>query len=209
MSIEVELSNVSKRFKRDWVIQQLSTVFQPGSRTAILGQNGSGKSTLLKIITGFVSTTEGEVQWKKDGQLVEPSDWHHFFSYSAPYLELIEEYTLQECLDFHLSLKQLRQDIELDAILEASGLQHHKHKQVQNFSSGMKQRLKLILAICSEVPCYFLDEPCSNLDLDGIEWYKKLVLELPQDKTIVVASNNEYEYEFCTGFISNFKREVS
>jgi ABC-type multidrug transport system ATPase subunit len=205
MSIVVGLTGVSKRFKRDWVIQNLNHRITASSKTAILGKNGSGKSTLLKIICGFVSPTEGEVNWKKNAENLDQGNWHHYFSYVAPYLELIEEYTLQESLDFHFSLKSLRPDIDLDNALKSSGLFEHKQKQISNFSSGMKQRLKLILALYSEVPIYLLDEPCSNLDVSGIEWYQEVVAGLPEDKIVIVASNNKEEYSFCTNTITVLK----
>jgi len=202
MAIEVELKQVSKRFKRDWIIQHVDYTFASGDNTAVLGANGSGKSTLLKILCGYMATTEGEIIWRNDGQEIDPASWHHFFAYTAPYLELIEEYTLQECLDFHFSLKSLRTDIDLEEWLEESGLSKHKSKQVQNFSSGMKQRLKLILTLGSNVQIYFLDEPCSNLDESGIQWYQQLISTLSLDKTIVVASNSHDEYAFCDKTIS-------
>lgn len=203
MTLKVELIKVSKRFKRDWIIQHLLYNFKSGSRTAVLGSNGSGKSTLLKIISGFMAVSEGDVVWKINDQEIDASDWHHYFSFSAPYLEMIEEYTLQESLDFHFSLKNIRPDVNIEVLLKNSGLAEHKTKQIRNFSSGMKQRLKLILALGSDVELYLLDEPCSNLDQTGIEWYKSLIEAVPKDKTIIVASNNEEEYAFCTRRLQN------
>lgn len=201
MAIEVELKQVSKRFKRDWIIQHVDFTFASGDKTAVLGANGSGKSTLLKMLCGFMAATEGEIVWRRDGQEIDPAKWHHFFAYSAPYLELIEEYSLQESLDFHFSLKPLRSDIDLEEWLDESGLGKHKSKQVVNFSSGMKQRLKLILALGSNVQLYFLDEPCSNLDAAGIEWYQHLISTIPSHKSIIVASNSPDEYGFCNNSI--------
>ncbi|MFT5513307.1 MAG: ABC-type multidrug transport system ATPase subunit [Bacteroidia bacterium] len=205
MAIELAFENVSKRFKRDWILENLSFHIKQGSKTAILGKNGSGKSTLLKIISGFTSTTAGEVQWTKDAAQLDVTKWHLNYTFSAPYLELIEEFTLQESIDFHFSLKGIRKDIVLDDILKEAGLSDHLSKQVCNFSSGMKQRLKLVLSLCSDVPIYLLDEPCSNLDHSGIEWYKTMIQSLPSCKTIIVASNNKDEYSFCEDTINVFR----
>ena len=197
MPIEITLDSVSKRYKRDWIIQHLNVNIGSSDRMAILGQNGSGKSTLLKLICGFVSQTEGEVSWQHNDTELDVTEWHQHYTMTAPYLELIEEYTLQESIDFHFSLKSLRSSVDLTQVLDDSGLSPHLSKPVANFSSGMKQRLKLILTLCSEVPIYLLDEPCSNLDQAGIEWYQALIKSLPADKTVVVASNNSDEYLFC------------
>ncbi|MFT5725101.1 MAG: ABC-type multidrug transport system ATPase subunit [Bacteroidia bacterium] len=205
MSVEIEINDISKRFKRDWIVRHFKHHFSPSNKIAVLGTNGSGKSTLLKIISGFVATTEGEIIWKLDGKPVDPANWHQHFAYSAPYLELIEEYTLEESLDFHFSLKAARKDLDLDQVLIDCGLQPHMTKRVSNFSSGMKQRLKLVLSLCSDVSVYLLDEPCSNLDDPGIEWYREMIKDLPTNKTIVVASNNKLEYEFCDIMVNVLK----
>lgn len=197
MSIEINLNGVSKRFKRDWIFRSISYQFNPGSRTALLGSNGSGKSTLLKIIAGYVGSTEGTITWKSDEQTLEEQQWHQHISLAAPYLECILEYSLKESIDFHFSLKNKRTDIDINEVLEKSGLANHLHKNISQFSSGMMQRLKLILALGSDVDVYLLDEPCSNLDDAGIEWYQNLVNGLPDNKTVIVASNTKVEYYFC------------
>ncbi len=193
----IVLDQVSKRFKRDWIFKNVDYTFTAGSKTAILGQNGSGKSTLLKIISGYVGVTKGSVSWIAQGKGLEISDWHKHFTYSAPYLDLLEEFTLKECLDFHFSLKEKRTDINLEDVLRTSGLQGHLNKQTALFSSGMKQRTKLIMALCSDVNVYLLDEPCSNLDEEGTQWYRQLIDQLPTNKTVIVASNAAVEYDFC------------
>jgi ABC-type multidrug transport system ATPase subunit len=80
---------------------------------------------------------------------------------------------------------------------------------VKNFSSGMKQRLKLTLAIMSDTPLLLLDEPLSNLDENGATWYQQMVRDFAGDRTIVVCSNmNEKEIGFCHEKIFLEKTEV-
>ncbi|MBO6515464.1 MAG: ABC transporter ATP-binding protein [Bacteroidia bacterium] len=197
MPIEIAVEGVSKRFKKDWIFRGVEHRFAQGSKTAVLGRNGSGKSTFLKLLTGYVGLSEGLVQWTLNDEALDMAKWHHHFSYCAPYLELIEEYSLEESLRFHFDLKPLRKEITLASVLEDSGLAAHMKKPVGLFSSGMKQRLKLILALCSDVDVYFLDEPCSNLDEAGIAWYQTMVESVSQDKSLIVASNSKVEYYFC------------
>ncbi|MFT7427466.1 MAG: ABC-type multidrug transport system ATPase subunit [Algoriphagus sp.] len=84
-----------------------------------------------------------------------------------------------------------------EEILEIIYLEAHADKMISQFSSGMKQRLKLGLALLSEVPIVLLDEPTSNLDRKGIEWYQDLIDKFGQNRILIVCSNEPREYEFC------------
>jgi ABC-type multidrug transport system ATPase subunit len=78
-------------------------------------------------------------------------------------------------------------------------LEHARKKQLKNFSSGMRQRVKLTLAIASQTPLLFLDEPCANLDAVAKKWYGDLIRQFGNGRIIVVCSNSEKEeYFFCT-----------
>lgn len=71
------------------------------------------------------------------------------------------------------------------------------HKQIRYFSSGMKQRVKLAQAIFSDTPLLLLDEPCTNLDTDGIQLYLGLIKSHAVGKLVIVSSNDKQEYAFC------------
>ena len=109
--------------------------------------------------------------------------------------------------DFHFNIKSKRSELDLNQLIVESNLLDHKHKLIKNFSSGMKQRAKLILAFATQCNVLLLDEPCSNFDEAGILWYKKCIQVLNNKCTIIVASNQLYEYEFCEKVIdiTNFK----
>jgi ABC-type multidrug transport system ATPase subunit len=81
-------------------------------------------------------------------------------------------------------------------------LEKASNKQLRNFSSGMKQRVKLAQAILSDVPVVLLDEPCTNLDADGISLYHRLMNNYCADRLLIVSSNDEVEYKFCQHKIS-------
>ena len=105
-------------------------------------------------------------------------------------------------IQFHLQFKQFLPGITPAKAAETVGLQHSLHKQVRYFSSGMKQRLKLALAIFSDVPVLLLDEPCTNLDTAGIRLYQDLITQYSYDRMIIVSSNDEQEYFMCDHRIS-------
>jgi ABC-type multidrug transport system ATPase subunit len=72
-----------------------------------------------------------------------------------------------------------------------------RHKEIRFFSSGMKQRLKLALAICSDTPILLLDEPTTNLDVQAVAWYKKLLESFSANRIVILASNDPADLEVC------------
>jgi ABC-type multidrug transport system ATPase subunit len=190
---EISLTDAGKRFNKDWIFKGLDFQFEHGNHYALIGNNGSGKSTLLQIIAGYTTLSKGTITWG-------PFDTHTIFqqlSIAAPYLELIEEFTTLEQFQFHAKFKQINTQLTYAQIIELIGLKNATNKQIRYFSSGMKQRLKLALAIFSETPILLLDEPCSNLDKEGYELYHHLISNYALAKLIIVGSNDPQEYTFC------------
>ena len=206
--MQIELKNLGKRFNRQWIFRRLDFTFKQGNAYAITGHNGSGKSTLLQIIAGALEKNEGEVLYKTmDENKVKQEENYKYFSFSAPYLELIEELTLTEFLVFHFSLKPILAGLTITQVIERIGLKEAAHKQIRQFSSGMKQRAKLGQAFFSAVPVVLLDEPTANFDLQGIELYQNLVRDFGKDRLLIICSNDEQEISFCKEriHISNYK----
>lgn len=197
--MQIIVKDLGKRFERQWVFRGLSLSIYSGTRLAILGANGSGKSTLLKILAGWLNPTEGSVIYLlNDKPLADPGDVFSHLTLAAPYLELIEEFTLAEMIDFHFRFKKPLPGLSSSDILQESGLKDKSQRQIRHFSSGMKQRVKLVLALLSDAPLVLLDEPCSNLDLEATRWYRRLIDEYTAARTIVVFSNHaDEEYDFC------------
>jgi ABC-type multidrug transport system ATPase subunit len=200
--MELTLVQIGKRFNFNWLFRNFSHTFLSGSRTVILGSNGSGKSTLLQILAGYGSVSEGEISWKYNDESIVPENLYAHISLATPYLELIEDFTLREHIAFHFKLKSVRNGLSTNQILEHSGLSDKADTRIAYFSSGMKQRVRLLLAILSETPLLLLDEPTSNLDKSAIVWYHKLVEQFGDKRTIVVCSNSiPDEYAFCNAQI--------
>lgn len=196
--MRVELDRVSKRFHLEWIIRHLSLSLDAQSRWAIAGPNGSGKSTLLKILSGHLSPTEGTIRFLLDGKPLERSTVHAHISLAAPYIELIEEFTLEETLRFHQRFRSFLNGLTPAGVIDRLGFGQHRKKQLRFFSSGMKQRLKLALAICSSCDLLLLDEPTTNLDQEGAQWYRQLLDDYARDCTLVIASNVEEDFATCT-----------
>jgi|ERR1051325_2406326 ABC-type multidrug transport system ATPase subunit len=170
-----------------------------GNNYVILGANGSGKSTLLQLIAGNSIPSEGKIVYSDDsGKEIPPENIFSHLSFASPYLELFEEFTLQESIRFHSRFKKLGGGLNAAKVTEICYLENAVNKRIRDFSSGMKQRVKLALAILSDTPLLLLDEPCSNLDQKGVDWYNALVEEHKQNRLIIVCSNlHPEEYRFC------------
>jgi ABC-type multidrug transport system ATPase subunit len=194
--MKITLTDAGKRFNRDWIFRHLSYEFFAGISYAITGPNGSGKSTLLQLIAGALMGSEGKVQYELQGK-VPDEHVYRYISITAPYLELIEEMTLAEFLRFHQTFKPFLSSLCIERISAIVGLEKALHKQIRFFSSGMKQRVKLAQAIFSDTPVLLLDEPCTNLDEEGMSLYHQLINEYCNGRLVIVSSNDEQEYGFC------------
>ena len=198
----IQLSNAGKRYNRDWIFRNASLTFLPHHTYAITGSNGTGKSTLLQAIAGSLAISEGQVSWQIKGSEIDSNLVYNHLSIAAPYVEVIEEMTAFEFLEFHQKFKPLIASVSIKEILTLLGLEKASNKQIRYYSSGMKQRIKLAQAIFSDVPLMLLDEPCTNLDTAGFELYNTLINKYGHNKTIIVSSNDINEYSFCENVIN-------
>lgn len=205
--MKITLSKIGRRFNREWIFRNIDYTFETGNSYAILGINGSGKSTLLQVISGALSQSEGNIYYQTGSGQVEIDEVFQHLALATPYLELIEEFTLAEVLDFHFEFKKRRANLSNNQLIALLNMESSRHKQLKYFSSGMKQRVKLILAFCSDTPVLLLDEPTSNLDEQGINWYRSLVEKFTDDRLVIVCSNQSHEYEFCRHclYIADYK----
>lgn len=189
--MEVSLNNVGKKFGKTWIFRNIELTLPASSRTVIQGPNGSGKSTLLQIVSGFLIADEGDITFSSSEKPVAVEKIGTHVSIAAPYLEVIDELTLKELLEFHLRFRTFLKGISVNDVIDLSGLKTSADKPVRFYSSGMKQRVRLVLAIFTDSRLLLLDEPTSNLDRKATEWYKELLLNHAGDRTVVVSSNHQ------------------
>lgn len=219
--MKISLTKAGKRFNRDWIFRNVTYEFTAGNAYAITGPNGSGKSTLLQVIGGALMMSEGELDYQVTdysaaGSQVSgnaatasskapksnPDLLFRHISIAAPYLEVIEEMSVTEFLAFHTSFKPFLPAVSIPEAIRVVGLEKAAHKQIRFYSSGMRQRVKLAQAIFSDVPCILLDEPCTNLDAEGIALYQQLIRDYCSNRLVIVSSNDLQEYGFCNETIS-------
>ena len=192
------LHHAGKRFRYEWIFKNINYTFESGVSYALLGPNGSGKSTLMKILSGHLTPSTGDIQFLNNGKKIIADEMYPFISYSAPYIEVIEEMTLTEIITFHSKFKPLSIGLKTNDIITLLGFKNAADKEVRFFSSGMKQRLKLALSICCQTSILLLDEPTTNLDAQGVAWYRDLMSRFSdKNRLVVVASNIEHDFDFC------------
>ena len=200
-NFKYEVLNISKYFIRNhYIFRNLSLSFTNGDIIAITGANGSGKSTLLKVMTGVLSFSSGSINITKDSLDIHVLDLKEDIAMVSPYLNLYEEFTPYEHYKISADLRGIKFDIDkLDKQLQLFKLRPHKNSPIRNFSSGMKQRMKFILALQSNPTILFLDEPTSNLDADGIESINKIIIEhAANGGAVIIATNEEREKSLCS-----------
>lgn len=195
--MEILVQNLSKKFRQEFVIRQFNYTFQSRNSYAITGPNGSGKSTLLQLLAQFTLPNTGTVEMSG----VDPDLVYSQITYAAPYVELIEEYTLAEHLEILSKNNYLPSSITLETLERFIDLQPGRYKLIKNYSSGMRQKIKLGFAILSERPVLLLDEPTTNFDEQAKNWFFER-LEQQRNKLIIIASNEAREINFCQEKIS-------
>lgn len=199
--MKILLEDIGRRFNQEWIFKRINYQFTAGQSYAILGPNGSGKSTLLQVLSGSLSPSRGKISYYNQEESIEIDQLYKNLSISAPYLELIEEFTLRELITFHFRFKKMMNGLGTDELIALSQLESSANKEIRYFSSGMKQRVKLMLACCTDAAILLLDEPTSNLDSQSISWYLGLVNRFAAGRLLIVCSNQVNEYSFCNHHI--------
>lgn len=201
--MKVILTDVGRRYNREWIFKHVSYEFESGRSYAILGPNGSGKSTLLKVLSGSLAPSAGSIYFEMNNKAVDVEEIFQYLSLATPYVELIEEFTLREQIQFHFKFKNYLSGYSEGEVVQLLGLEKAIDKELKYFSSGMKQRVKLALACCSDSTLVLLDEPTSNLDTAGEGWYLELVDKTKRaNRLFIICSNQEKEYTFCDHSLS-------
>lgn len=199
----LKASGIGKHYGETLLFKDISFQVKQGDVLAITGWNGSGKSTLLRIIAGLVRPSSGQIKMFFNREPVSRESMRRFLGMVAPALSLYDELTGLENMEFFSKVRGLRsrRDDSLK-ILDRVGLAGHATKACGDYSSGMKQRLKLAQALLHEPPLLLLDEPGSNLDSKGIEVVEEIISQQRQSGVTVIASNEKREADYADRIIN-------
>ena len=201
-SIILKAESLKKQFDRKIVFHDLGFVVHAKEGLGVTGRNGSGKSTLVKIVSSILSPTAGEVRLEHDGTSVQKEKLYRHVGFVAPYLQLYDEFTAWENLHFVRRVRGLNAvDSILEHLLEKVNLIDRKDSYLRTYSSGMKQRLRYAFALLHEPEILILDEPTSNLDVEGIDLVHEIMQEQVGHGILVVATNEERDLLHCSTII--------
>ena len=200
--MKIITENLGKKFRNEWIFRNLNYEFQSGESYTFIGANGSGKSTLMQVLSGFMPHSEGLINYKCSQKILTIDDYYKHLVIAAPYLELIEDFTLTEIVEFHVKFKPFKNNLSTNEFIDFIELPKAQNKEVKFFSSGMKQRVKLGLAFWSDCEILMLDEPTSNLDAEATSWYLRNVQEHSKNRLLFICSNQPSEYEFCKNILN-------
>lgn len=200
--MKIQLEKLSKRYDREWIVKQFTYDFVAGNTYGISGRNGAGKSTLLRILAGHLSASRGRISFYHQDQPLAAEAVYPLLSYVGPYVELIEEFTLDELIRFHFNFKPLRAGLALKDLPAKMELSKARKRPLNQYSSGMKQRVMLGLALYADTPLLLLDEPTITLDKEGRQWFHQQLAEQTDDgRLIVIATNMAEDLAPCNQLI--------
>ncbi len=204
--MDLSIQKLTKTFNQQTVFENLSFTIPSGSRFAITGPNGSGKSTLIKIISGGFLPSEGNILYSLEGSAISEDAIYKYVHFVAPYNTVIEELNLVELFSLHQRLGLLGAYQSYRHWVDLLEYHFDPDRPVKAYSSGMKQRVKLGLALLDDRPLILLDEPGSTLDVAGKDWLYRLIDHVKMDQTVVIATNDPSEIELCSASISVVKK---
>lgn len=188
--LRLSATNLKKVFNRRTIFRNISFSVGFGEVLLVTGKNGSGKSTLVKIISDVLSPSEGGIEFS-DSDNAKTTARANLIGLVSPYLQMYDEFTAEENLQYALSIRGRTPDIShIHELLNKVFLFNRKSDPVRTYSSGMKQRMKYAFALAHNPPVLLLDEPTSNLDTDGIAMVKRIMEEQTQNGILIVATND-------------------
>jgi ABC-type multidrug transport system ATPase subunit len=194
--IEIKTAVVEKRFKQTLLFKNINIQLKTGDSFYITGPNGSGKSTLLQILAGIQRPSSGGITYTVNNAILSNDLYKDYIGFIAPQINPYDMLTAAENLKFLTSGSV--DNNKISEFLEKFDLYKHRDKTVKYYSSGMKQRLKLILALIRDPEILMLDEPCSNLDVSGRNILYQTINEIKSNKILIIATNESEDINLCS-----------
>ncbi len=201
--IRLELDRVGKSYGQRGVLYNIAAEVETGEALVVTGFNGSGKSTLLRLLAGLQRPSQGTIRYIARGTTYTPSRAQGLVGLVGADVQLYRELTANEHIDFVARLRGLNLTAQArNGELERVGLGGHGGELVGEFSSGMLQRTRYVLALLHRPPVLLLDEPTTNLDQEGIAVVDEIVAVQRQQGLLVIATNDQRDLHFGDLFLT-------
>ena len=195
----LKVEHVTKYYGDFCAVEDLSFEVKPGEIFGLLGVNGAGKTTTFRMIMGLLDITKGNITL--DGEKIDynVTDKIGFLTEER---SLLTKLTVMEQAIFYGTLKSMsRQQIEsrLDDLLEKFEVSEYKYKKIKELSKGNQQKIQFILAVLNKPKLLILDEPFSGLDPFNVEMFKKEIIEMSKEGSMIIFSSHRMEHVelFC------------
>ncbi len=187
------LDNISFEKEDKKIFADLGISVSTGAALIIKGRNGSGKTTLLKIIAGISKATSGKILW--GGEDVE--DFRDLFNGDMQFIGhknfLKPELTVFENLQFYAKLADT--EMALSLALNYFQLNNFADKKIKTLSAGWQRRVMLAKLMACPSTLWLLDEPTNNLDKEGRELLKNLVLTRIKEGGLVILTSHDKDFD--------------
>ena len=194
--MDIKVSNLGKRYDFQFVVRNLNLNIQSGAAVGIAGRNGSGKSTTMQMLAGYLTPSEGNIEYRIADRKTDRMDLYKHLAYAAPYIDLPQKVTVPELFTHYTKFKKVNLG-SYKEFIHFCEMDKTEEKYLTHFSSGMKQKIALALAMITECELLLLDEPTSYLDSHAKAWFLNGLKTFKGGKTTIIASNDVSDFEFC------------
>lgn len=189
----IKLENLTKKYKNNYAVKEVSFEVKPGEILCLLGANGAGKSTTINMLLDFVKPTSGRAYIHDLEVQSNPIKTKEYLTYIPENLILYPNLTAVENLDYFVRLSRLNfSKNELENFLTEAGLQASAHHdRIKTFSKGMRQKVGIALAIAKDSKVLLLDEPTSGLDPKSSNDFSKLLLDMKERGVAILMATHD------------------
>ena len=203
----IKIENVTKTFKENTVLNNVSINFEKGKIHGLIGRNGSGKTVLMKCICGFIPVTSGSITVRN--KVICKNNVPENIGLIIETPGFLPNYSGYRNLKFLADISGKANKNAIIRSIESVGLDPHSKKHVGKYSLGMRQRLGLAQAIMEDPDLLILDEPMNGLDKDGVKDMRDYLLNLKeQGKTMLIASHSAEDIEILCDTVCEMDKGV-
>lgn len=208
----IEVKNVSKKYGDKQAVKNISFKVEEGEILGFLGPNGAGKSTTMNMLTGYISSTSGQILVNGTDILEDPKKAKSFIGYLPEIPPLYIDMTIDSYLNFVYDLKKckLPRKAHIKDVCDLCKITDVRGRIIKNLSKGYRQRVGLAQALINNPPVLILDEPTVGLDPNQIIEIRTLIKKLGKRHTVILSSHILPEIQaVCDRIIIINKGEVA
>jgi ABC-2 type transport system ATP-binding protein len=189
--MELTIENLSKRYRQQWALRQLSLRCEPGL-LGLVGPNGAGKTSLMRMIATLLEPTEGTITWNGQDVRTQGQAVRQVLGYLPQEFGVYPEFTGRQFLRYLAAMKGLPTSIahrRVDEVLELTNLERVADRKLPTYSGGMKQRIGIAQALLNDPELLIVDEPTAGLDPAERVHFRTLLASLTSDRVIILSTH--------------------